>query len=206
MRSSDFESPIAPTSEKIMRLIHLARFSRLTHLTRAGLGSLALVALVGCSTSGPKNETDSAANKIEESASHEGAPQAPSEPAVQKVTLGNGEANWIIVEGAKRKRATFTFREVHIDGNGWLVLHPFKDGKPVGEIYVGATYVESGDNRDVEITVDSEPTTGDMFIVMLHRDVNENREFDFVFVDEVNVLDKAVFEGTKMIAHAIQAP
>ena len=48
--------------------------------------------------------------------------------------------------------------------------------------------------------------TGEMFIVMLHRDVNENQAFDFVFVDAVNVLDKAVFEGRTMIAHAIPAP
>ena len=59
---------------------------------------------------------------------------------------------------------------------------------------------------DVEITVDSAPSAGDMFIVMLHRDVNENQEFDFVFVDSVNVLDKAVFEGRTMIAHRISAP
>ena len=58
-------------------------------------------------------------------------------------------------------------------------MHPFKDGEPVGDIYVGSTYIEDGENRDV----------------------NENKEFDFVFVDERNVLDKAVFEGTKMIAH-----
>ena len=45
-----------------------------------------------------------------------------------------------------------------------------------------------------------------MFIVMLHRDVNENKVFDFVFVDERNVLDKAAFEGTKMIGHHFAAP
>ncbi len=45
-----------------------------------------------------------------------------------------------------------------------------------------------------------------MFIVMLHSDVNENQVFDFVFVDEVNVLDKAVFEGTKMIGFPFAAP
>jgi hypothetical protein len=191
------------------------RLSRLDHLIRMALGSIALLAFVACSTSGPKTETGSATQSTAQSTdttnmtntnSANDMPDAPTTPAVQKVTLGNGEANWIIVEGAKRDRSTFTFREVQIDGNGWLVLHPFKDGKPVGEIYVGATYIENGDNRDVEITVDDEPATGDMFIVMLHRDVNENQEFDFVFVDEVNVLDKAVFEGTKMIAHAIQAP
>ena len=41
---------------------------------------------------------------------------------------------------------------------------------------------------------------------MLHSDVNENGEFDFVFVDDVNVLDKAVFESTTMIAHVFAAP
>jgi hypothetical protein len=133
-----------------------------------------------------------------------------AEPAVLSeaptVTTGNGKANWIVTEGATRDGATFSFREVRIDGNGWLVMHPFKDGKPVGNVYVGATYLEEGENRDVAVTVDSVPEPGEMFIVMLHRDVNENQVFDFVFVDERNVLDKAVFEGTKMIAHPFAAP
>ena len=129
---------------------------------------------------------------------------APAE-APQR-TIGNGEANWIVTDGATRDAATFAFREVQIDGNGWLVMHPFKDGKPVGDIYVGATYLPNGENRDVAITVEPPPSTGDMFIVMLHRDVNENQVFDFVFVDEINVLDKAVFEGNKMIGHAFAAP
>ena len=131
-------------------------------------------------------------------------PSAPAE--APKPTTGNGEANWIVTDGATRDGATFSFREVRIDGNGWLVMHPFKDGKPVGDVYVGATYLEDGESRDVAITVDSVPEPGDMFIVMLHRDVNENRVFDFVFVDERNVLDKAVFEGTKMIGHPFAAP
>jgi 16S rRNA G966 N2-methylase RsmD len=41
---------------------------------------------------------------------------------------------------------------------------------------------------------------------MLHRDVNENKVFDFVFVDPPHVLDRAVFEGNKMIALVFQAP
>ena len=126
--------------------------------------------------------------------------------AAPQITLGNGEANWIVIEGATRDGATFTFSEVHVDGNSWLVMHGFKDGNPVGTDYVGATYLNKGDNRDVAITVDSEPVNGEMYIVMLHRDVNENHEFDFVFVDEINVLDKAVFEGTTMIAHRFTAP
>jgi len=122
------------------------------------------------------------------------------------IKLDDGEENWIVVDDATRDGSRFTFSEVHIKGNGWLVMHPFEDGKPNGDIYVGATYLTDGDNRNVEVTIDSEPNPGDMFLVMLHRDVNENQEFDFVFVDAVNVLDKAVFEGRTMIAHTISAP
>jgi hypothetical protein len=130
---------------------------------------------------------------------------SPAE-APPQITLGNGEANWIVVEGATRDGATFRFREVVIDGNGWLVMHPFENGKPNGKVYVGATYLGGGKSMDVAITVEPPPAKGDRFIVMLHRDVNENQEFDFVFVDEHNVVDKAVFEGTTMIAHTIAAP
>jgi hypothetical protein len=122
------------------------------------------------------------------------------------VGTGNGEDNWIVTEGATRDGNSFTFKEVKIAGNGWLVLHPFEDGKPNGDIYVGSTFLEDGVSNDVKIAVDRETNPGDMFIVMLHRDVNENREFDFVFVDERNVLDKAVFEGNTMIGHAFAAP
>jgi hypothetical protein len=122
------------------------------------------------------------------------------------VSTENGDKNWIIVEGATRDGATLTFPEVHIDGNGWLVIHPFEDGAPNGNIYMGSTYLNDGDNHNVEITVDPALGKGDMLFVMLHRDVNENQEFDFVFVDPINVLDKAVMEGMTLIGHAIPAP
>ena len=127
------------------------------------------------------------------------APEAPS-AAASGITLGNGTENWIVTEGATRRGATFRFREVRIADDGWLVMHPFADGKPVGEIYVGARYLAAGTHREVEIRVDEAPEPGTPFLVMLHSDVNGNGEFDFVFVDERNVLDKAVFEGTTMIA------
>ena len=133
-----------------------------------------------------------------------GAAEPPAE--TPEVSLGNGQANWIVTDGATREGATFTFPEVHIDANGWLVMHPFENGQPVGSIYVGATFIESGTHRDVAITVDTEPAPGDLFIVMLHSDVNDDGHFDFVFVDAQNVLDKAVFEGSKMIAHRFAAP
>jgi hypothetical protein len=85
-------------------------------------------------------------------------------------------------------------------------MHPFEDGKPNGDKYVAATYLNSGKNTDVEIEVHKGIETGDMFIIMLHRDLNENQVLDFVFTSEIAVMDEAVFEGSKMIAHAIPSP
>lgn len=127
-------------------------------------------------------------------------------PASGQLAMGNGDANWIVTDGATRDGATLTFSQVKIDGNGWLVLHPFENGKPNGKIYVGHTFVEDGVTENVAVELDAAPSSGDMFIVMLHRDANDNREFDFVFVEENRVIDEAVFEGSKMIGHAWAAP
>jgi len=161
--------------------------------TRTGFIGSGVIAATLAFTSGPLMAEDT------------GYAAEPAEAAPQ-ITIGNGEANWIITDGASRDGATFTFPEVQIDGNGWLVMHPFEDGKPNGKIYVGHTYLADGTSKDVEITVDNEPAPGEMFIVMLHRDVDEDKEFDFVFVNEREVEDKAVFEGTTMIGHAYPAP
>ncbi len=150
------------------------------------------------------------------------------QPAATEVTFGNGEANWITVADIQRTAnsrtfteqritndraftrrgdgTTLTFSEVHIDGDGWLVMHPFIDGRPNGDYVAGYTFVESGTNRDVAITLNPAPESGDMYLVMLHSDSNSDGVFDFVFVDEVNVADRAVFEGNQMIAHAIAVP
>lgn len=164
----------------------------LVSLTRTALIALTAALLACASSEAPPPE----------------AAQTPAKDTAPRpqITFGDGESNWIVTEGLTRDGATMTFREVQIDGNGWLVLHPFADGKPVGEIYSGATYIRDGKNEDVAITVEEEPAPGTMFLVMLHSDVNDNEEFDFVFVDERNVLDKAVFEGSTMIAHVIAAP
>ena len=129
------------------------------------------------------------------------------DPAPQPaMTIGNGESNWIVVEDVIRDGNVLTFSDVTIDGNGWLVIHPFEDGKPNGDKYVAATFVADGTNEDVDIEVYKGLETGEMFVVMLHRDLNENGVLDFVFVDDTNVMDKAVFEGNRMIAHMIPSP
>ena len=122
------------------------------------------------------------------------------------ISMGNGSKNWIITDNAVRSGATLSFPEVQIDGAGWLVLHPFENGRPNGNVVAGYAAVDDGTSRNVEVTLDAEPATGDMFIVMLHSDANGNGEFDFVFVNEREVVDKAVFEGNTMIGHAYAVP
>ena len=126
----------------------------------------------------------------------------------QNFSMGNGEKSWIAVDGMTREARQFSFPEVTLAEPGWLVLHPFEDGAPLGKIYVGARYLPSGTHKDVTIEVQTapEPETGTQFLVMLHGDVDRDETFDFYFVDETNVADKAVFEDTKMIGHIIAAP
>jgi len=134
-----------------------------------------------------------------------GAKEYEKQDAPQ-ITLGNGEKNWIVVDGVTRQESVLTFPEVKIDGNGWLVIHPFEEGKPNGDKYVASTYLNDGINESVQIDVHKGLEQGEMFIVMLHRDANENQVLDFVFVTDTAVMDTAVFEGSKMIAHAMAAP
>lgn len=57
------------------------------------------------------------------------------------------------------------------------------------------------------IRIDHPADPGSKFLVMLHRDVDEDRVLDFVFVEDgINVEDTAVFEGTNMIAHIFAVP
>ena len=135
-----------------------------------------------------------------------GAQGASAQSDQVPISMGNGVANWISVEDVTRSGGTLTFQEVQIEADGWLVIHPFEDGAPNGDKYVASTFLNGGSNKDVEIIVHKGLASGEMFIVMLHNDSNENEILDFVFVDELNVMDRAVFEGNTMIGHVIAAP
>ena len=130
-------------------------------------------------------------------------PKNPVAPPRDQITLGNGERSNIMAEGMTQNGATFTFKEVNIEGNGFLVLHPFKEGKPHGIVYVGSTYVKHGKNKNVSITVKDMPKSGEHYLVMLHWDVDQDKNFDFG--DGITVPDAPLFEGTKMVAFPIKA-
>jgi hypothetical protein len=158
-----------------------------------------------------------------------GTALAQGAPHNSHITMGNGTANAIQIEGLARRSAasivsefrvdsanapimranstSITFPKVTIEKAGWLVLHPVIDGRPDGDIVSGFAYLKQGQNKDVEIEMKHPAGAGDKFLVMLHSDVDRDRVFDFVFVaDGVNVEDTAVFEGTRMIAHLISLP
>ena len=126
--------------------------------------------------------------------------------ALAQSDIGNGDSNWISVDNVKKRGNTLIFSEVQIEGDGWLVIHPFMNGAPNGDRVAGRSFLKSGSNSDVEIEIHKGIAVGEMMIVMLHSDSNKNGEFDFIFIDERNVMDLAVFEGPTMIGHAIPAP
>ncbi|MEO1657166.1 MAG: hypothetical protein AAFR65_05545 [Pseudomonadota bacterium] len=144
-----------------------------------------------------------ACSTVSEDAKNDTPPEAPPR---EMVTLGNGDVNSINPEGVTRDGATFTFAAATVADDSWLVIHPFKDGRPNGDIYVGHTFLSAGSHEDIPVTVEGDAETGQMFLVMLHKDADQDGEFDFVFVDENTVEDYAVFEGTTMIAHIFAAP
>lgn len=136
---------------------------------------------------------------------HEGADSADKpvfDPS--KIITGNGENNYIKLENASRKGSVFTFSEVMIAQKGFLVMHPFRNGQPVQTEYVGAVPVPMGLSLNVEIPVTVDVESGDKFIVMLHKDMNQDGEFDFG--DGITVPDAPVFEGYRLVALRYEIP
>lgn len=154
---------------------------------------------------------------------------AQEAPAMPQFTMGNGAANMIQMDGLRRAEGVSQFSEVRVDGDdvsafrgdsaalifpkvviehpGFLVLHPVMDGRPNGDVVSGFTYLTSGVNEAVTLRLNTPADPGRKFLVMLHRDVDEDRVLDFVFVEDgINVEDTAVFEGPQMIAHIFEMP
>ena len=120
--------------------------------------------------------------------------------------FANGQKNFIIAASVTRKTDTLTFATVQSAANGFVVLYKIVDGVPQGDTYVGATYVPKGKNQNVAVKLNYIPVKGDHLVVMLHRDNNENKKFDFVFDAAGNVQDEVVKENTKMVARIFAAP
>ena len=156
---------------------------------------LASILLVACSAQNTE-ETDTSYEAA--SAHQHGTETAPQETA--DIKLGNGENNKIELAGLSRRGPTLIVPSVLTEADSFLVLHPFKDGTPVQTDYVGSTFVLEGRTDNVAIRLDDIPETETPFIIMLHRDVNGDQNFQFG--DGVIVPDAPVFEGNILIARA----
>jgi len=121
-----------------------------------------------------------------------------------KIVTGNGENNYIMLEGTRRENNQFTIPKVVISQDGFLVVHPFLNDEPVQTEYVGATFVASGQTENVDIEVNTPVNSGDKFVVMLHYDMNKDGIFDFN--DGLTVPDVPVFEGHTLVALRYIAP
>lgn len=121
-----------------------------------------------------------------------------------EIVLGNGQRNAITLVGATRSGSVLTFPSVMIERDGFVVMHPFRNEKPVRNEYVGATFVKAGTTANVAVDVGVVPQTGENFIVMLHNDMNNDGQFDFG--DGLTVPDEPTFEGNRLIALPFAAP
>ena len=166
-----------------------------------GLSALGLSFLAACSA---QTQPETAAETASKAAATAEAKTDTSKMDHSKIVTGNGKNNFIILDGAIRNEATFTFPEVTLDKDGFLVMHPFKDGKPVQTEYVGAVPIAAGSHKDVSVTIDTPTKSGDNFIVMLHYDMNRDKIFDFN--DGITVPDAPVFEGHTLVALRYTAP
>ncbi len=153
-------------------------------LCMALVAAVQAVGLIGCTTS-----ISSAANE---------------KTAAAPTQTGNGTNNLIVVDGVSRSGATFTFRRVVIERDGWIVFHPFKNGAPSPTEVAGYAFVGAGAHEPAVITIDYAPEVGEKFVAMLHFDMNEDGVFDFN--DGVTVPDAPVFEDGVLVAHRIAAP
>lgn len=77
---------------------------------------------------------------------------------------------------------TVEIREATIDEDGWVVIHP--EGSSSGEFdagtVLGATYIESGENDNVDVQLDSELTENQSLYAMLHYDDPADEDFTFL--------------------------
>ena len=130
---------------------------------------------------------------------------APVEVVEPTEEMAEAMAPAVKVSDQDASGGTVTIENVVADQPGWIVIHITKGGGP-GPV-IGQSPVSVGDNSNVEIAIDLDQATQQLF-AMLHLDVGTEGEYEFpgddvpVFVDDVivNVPFNATFPITDSVS------
>lgn len=100
-------------------------------------------------------------------------PAPTAEPVVDEPEVSESS---VVVEDQDVSAGSVIIEDVHAAQAGWLVIHINQDGAP-GPI-IGFASVNEGENHDVEVEIDLEQATEDLF-AMLHIDAGVRGEYEF---------------------------
>jgi len=99
------------------------------------------------------------------------------EDSIQPFDFRTDAGNYVMIRDQPLSaRNTITISLAVVEEDAWAVIYNNNGGQP-GEI-LGRRWLPAGINRDIEVTVDGEATTPEMFVV-LHQDGGQTRIFDY---------------------------
>ncbi len=88
-----------------------------------------------------------------------------------------------IMATAQPAGKSVTIESLTITGDGWLVIHAIKDGKPVVPGSIGHVAVRAGTNKDVVVPLDVATKPGQKVLAMLHVDAGKKGAYEFPGAD-----------------------
>ncbi len=143
-------------------------------------------------------------------ATSEPAPDPTSAPPATEEEAKEEMVPSVTVSDQDASGGTVTIEKVVADQPGWLVIHITRNGAP-GPV-IGQSPVSEGSNSDVEVAIDLNQATRQLF-AMLHIDAGTEGEYEFpgddapVFVDDVivNVPFQAAFPTQDAVTVSDQA-
>ncbi len=99
------------------------------------------------------------------------------EDSIQPFDFRTDAGNYVLIRDQPLSaRNTITVTLAVVEQDAWVAIYNSVGGQP-GEI-LGRRWLPAGINRNIEVTVDSEATTPEMFVV-LHQDSGQKRIFDY---------------------------
>jgi hypothetical protein len=107
----------------------------------------------------------------------------------------------IDISGAMAGRQTITVPAVTAPADGYIVVHAMQEGQVGAPI--GHATVKAGENKNVQVQLDTPVTAGQTYTLMLHQDTGEMGKFEFGMVEEA---DMPVMMDEKPVTASFQAP